>query len=115
VRIHLAGEHALEFELFHLEGQEVDVGLDFPGGRGIRLLGGQLQQFRRVAQRAGEAVEAADDLLELGAFLPQFLRAVRIAPDAGLFELALYFLQAFVFVVVIKDTPSKSRCAPRDL
>jgi hypothetical protein len=32
-----------------------------------------------------------------------------------LLELALYFLQTLVFVVVIKDTSSKSRCAPRDL
>jgi len=54
-------------------------------------------------------------LLELGALLAEFLRALGVIPDAGLFELALYFLQTFVFVVVIKDTSSKSRCAPRDL
>jgi len=54
-------------------------------------------------------------LLELGALLAQFLSAVRVVPDSGLFELALYFLQALVFVVVIKDTSSKSRCALRDL
>jgi hypothetical protein len=51
----------------------------------------------------------------LSAFLAQFLGAFRIIPDAGLFELALYFLQPLVLVVVIKDTSSKSRCAPRDL
>jgi len=60
-------------------------------------------------------IQAADDLFELGTLLPQLLRAIRIIPNAGLFELACYFLQAFVFVVVIKDTSSKSRCAPRDL
>jgi hypothetical protein len=51
----------------------------------------------------------------LSAFFAQFLGAFRIIPDTGLFELALYFLQPLVLVVVIKDTSSKSRCAPRDL
>jgi len=60
-------------------------------------------------------VQAAYDLLEFGAFLPQFLGAIRVVPNAGLLELALYFLQPLVFVVVIKDTSSKSRCALRDL
>jgi len=54
-------------------------------------------------------------LFELGAFLPEFLSALRIAPDAGLLQFALYFLQTLVFIVVIKDTSSKSRCALRDL
>jgi hypothetical protein len=54
-------------------------------------------------------------LLEFGALLAEFLRAVRVAPNAGLFELALYFLQALTLVIVIKDTSSKSRRAPRVL
>jgi hypothetical protein len=105
----------LEFELFNLPRQPRDVRFDFLGGAGIGLGGGQIQQFRRVAQRALEAIQAADDLLELGPFLPEFLGALRDVPDAGLLEFALYFLQSLEFVVVIKDTSSKSRCAPRDL
>jgi hypothetical protein len=54
-------------------------------------------------------------LLQLGALLPEFLGALRVIPNAGLLELALYFLQPLVLVVVIKDTSSKSRRAPRDL
>jgi spore maturation protein SpmA len=81
----------------------------------IRLCRGQIQQFPRIAQSARESIETADDLLELGAFFSQFLRTVRIAPNAGLLELALYFLQPLVLVIVIKDTSSKSRCALRDL
>jgi hypothetical protein len=60
-------------------------------------------------------IQGADHLFQLSAFLAQFLSAFRIIPDTGLFELALYFLQPLVLVVVIKDTSSKSRCAPRDL
>jgi hypothetical protein len=54
-------------------------------------------------------------LLELGAFLAELLGSIRVVPDARLFELANYFLQALVLAVVIKDTSSKSRYAPRDL
>jgi hypothetical protein len=115
VRIHLARKHALEFELFDLQRQAVDVSLDFLGGPSIRLVGGQIQEFRRIVQGAYEAIQAADDLLELGAFLAQLLSAVRVVPNAGLLELALYFLKPLVFVVVIKDTSSKRRCALRDL
>jgi hypothetical protein len=115
VGVHLARKHALELELLDFQPEAVDVGFDLLGRPGIRLFGGQIQEFRRVAEGALEAVQAAHDLLELGAFLPQFLSAIGVVPDAGLLELALYFLQTFEFVVVIKDTSSKSRCAPRDL
>ena len=81
----------------------------------IRLGRGQIQQLGRIGQGAREAIESADDLLELGAFFSQFLGTLRIAPNAGLLELALYFLQPLMLIVVIKDTSSKSRCALRDL
>ena len=115
VRIHLAGEHALEFQLLDLEGQSLGVGLDSLDGVRIRLGRGQIQQLSGIGQGALEPIKTADDLLELGAFLSQFLGAIGIVPDAWLLELALYFLKTFEFVVVIKDTSSKSRCAPRDL
>jgi hypothetical protein len=37
-------------------------------------------------------VQADHDLLKFGAFLAQFLRALRVVPDARLFEFAGYFL-----------------------
>jgi hypothetical protein len=115
VRVHLARKHALEFELFDLQTQAIDVSFDFLGCPRVRLVGGQFQEFRRIAQGALEAIETAYDLLELGAFLPKLLSAIGVVPNAGLLELAFYFLQPLVFVVVIKDTSSKSRCALRDL
>ena len=45
----------------------------------------------------------------------ELLRPFRVVPDARLLELPNYFLQTLLLVVVIKDTSSKSRCAPRDL
>jgi hypothetical protein len=101
--------------LFDLQTQAIDVSLDFLSCPVIRFIGGQIQELRRIAQGALEAIQPAYNLLELGAFLPQLLSAIGVAPNAGLLELALYFLQPFVLVVVIKDTSSKSRCALRDL
>ena len=45
----------------------------------------------------------------------QLLRSIGGIPDSGLLELALYFLQPLMLVVVIKDTSSKRRCARRGL
>ena len=73
------------------------------------------KEFGRIAQAALEAIQAADDLLELGALLAQLLRSIGGIPDSGLLELALYFLQPLMLVVVIKDTSSKRRCARRGL
>jgi hypothetical protein len=115
VRVHLARKHALEFELFDLQRQTIDVILDFLGRPSIRFVGGEFQEFRRIAQGTFEPIQAANDLLELGTLLPELLSAIRVVPNAGLLELALYFLKPLVFVVVIKDTSSKSRCALRDL
>ena len=50
-------------------------------------------------------VERFDDLRQLRALLTQILGALRIIPDAGVFQFALYFSQAITFVIVVKDTP----------
>jgi hypothetical protein len=60
-------------------------------------------------------IQADHDLLEFGAFLAQFLRALRVVPDARLLEFPGYFLQTLIFIVVIKDTSSRNRRVPRDL
>jgi hypothetical protein len=60
-------------------------------------------------------IETVDHPFELCALLAELLRALRVVPDARLLELARYFLETFVLVVVIKDTSSRTLCAPRDL
>jgi hypothetical protein len=105
----------LKFEALDFRCKPADVGLDLGDGAGIGLGGGELQKLAGVAQFGFEAIQAADDLLQLGALLAELLRPLRLVPDARLLELALYFLQPLVLGVVIKDTSSKSRRAPRDL
>jgi hypothetical protein len=60
-------------------------------------------------------VQVVDHRFEFRSFSAEFLRLGGIIPDAGLLELADYFLKALVLVVVIKDTPSRIGCVPRVL
>src|SRR5690625_1690254 len=53
-----------------------------------------------------------DNLLQLRPLFAERLRALRIVPDVGLLELAAYFLEPCVFLVIVKDTPSGLRNAP---
>jgi len=115
VRIHLAGKHALELEPFDFAGQRRCVRLDLLKQAFVAFLRGQLHNLAGIAQAARQPVQTGDDLLEFRALPAQFLRALGVVPDSGLLEFAGYFLQALALVVVIKDTSSKSRYAPRDL
>jgi hypothetical protein len=105
VRVHLPGKHALEFEGLDFLRQAGNVSLDLRGGVEIVVAFSQLQELCAVGETAGQAVQAADDRIEPGSFLAQFLRALGIVPDIGLLELALYFLQPFALAFVLKDTP----------
>jgi hypothetical protein len=60
-------------------------------------------------------IQTDHDLFKFCAFLAQFLRALRVVPDARLLQFPVYFLEALVLIVVIKDTSSRNRCVPRDL
>jgi len=115
VRVHLAGKHALKFEPFDFAAQPRNVGFDLIGGTLVGLFGGKLEQFSAVFEPPRQAVQTSHDLFEFGALFAELLRAVRVIPDSGLLEFARYFLEAFVFIVVIKDTSSRTACAPRDL
>ena len=61
-----------------------DVGLYSAGGALVGLFGREFDELPRVGEAPRETVEAADDVLELRAFLAEFLRALRLVPDAGL-------------------------------
>ncbi|GAC1301197.1 MAG: hypothetical protein NVSMB10_00330 [Steroidobacteraceae bacterium] len=115
MRIHLARKHALEFELLDYRLQTGDVRLDFRRRRQVAFRRGQLEQLRRVGETPGQSIQIANDRFELRAFFAEILRPIRIVPDARLLEFAFYFLESLVLGVVIKDTPSRSGCVPRDL
>jgi hypothetical protein len=113
--IHLAWEHALEFKALNIQVQAVRIRFDLPDRPQITLARGQFEQLACISDRARQPIKAADDVFQLGALTAKFLRPFRLVPDAGLLQLARDFLQALVLIIVIKDTPLRSRCAPRDL
>jgi hypothetical protein len=115
MRVHRAWKHALEFEPLDIEVQAVRIRFNFRGRTEIPFAGGKLEQLARIGDGARQPIEAADDVFKPGPFPAEFLRPVGLVPDARLFEFARDFLKSLVLIVVIKDTPSKSRYAPRDL
>jgi len=105
----------LELQAFHFRGKTGRVAFDFVGRSGIGLVGREFQELSRVAQPPADPVQTLNHALQLRSLPSQFLGAVSIVPDAGLFEFPGYFLEALVLVIVIKDTSSRNQCVPRDL
>jgi hypothetical protein len=52
-----------------------------------------------------QVIQGVDDQRQGGAFAAQVLRVFRVVPDGRVFELAVYFDQTIMFVIVVKDTP----------
>ncbi len=105
MRVHLAGEHALELEAR-------DRGLDLADVRlhgahhalvGVRL--GEFEQLGGFVEPGLQLVEGADDRLELGALTAEFLGAVGLAPDGRILEFPQHLGQALAAALVVKGTP----------
>jgi len=103
--VHLAGEHALEFQLLDVLLVALHVGHHRQGGVLVLLALGQFQQFGRTAQAIQHHGDAADGLVEHGALAAQGLGALRVVPDVGQLQLAIDFFQTLLLGVVVKDTP----------
>jgi hypothetical protein len=69
VRVHLAGEHALEFDLLDVRGEPVEVGGNRLGGAVVLLRFGQVEQFAGAVQAIAERADPVDDLVKRGALL----------------------------------------------
>jgi len=105
VRVHLAGEHALEFELRDLAFQAAHVLLDRLDGALVGLGLCQLEQFPGFRDPAAQPVERPDDRFELGALAAEFLRPLRLLPDGGILEFPQDLGEALAAALVVKDTP----------
>jgi hypothetical protein len=103
--IHLAGEHALEFELLDFRRKTVDVVCDCRNRAFVVLAEREVEQIAGFAERIGQRADAADDAIEACALLAEFLRALGIVPDGRAFELARDFLEALGLRIEVKDTP----------
>jgi len=105
MRIHLAGEHPAELEPLDLLLDLVDVGADGTHELGIAFRFRKLEQFLRLGEAVLEPVERLDDGLEACTLAPEFLRPVRVVPDARILEFPQDLRQPLAAPLVVKDTP----------
>jgi hypothetical protein len=71
----------------------------------VFFFGGHLQQVAGVGQAAMQVVQGLDYQRQGGALATQVLCVLGVIPDVGVFQLAVYFDQPIMFVIVVKDTP----------
>jgi hypothetical protein len=91
MRIHFAGEHALELKVLYALLDFKYVALHFGNG-GLIVFGERhFEQLGIVFERRTNFIEPADNVLELCAFSAQFLSYFRLIPDFRIFEFTADF------------------------
>jgi hypothetical protein len=75
---------------------------------------GHLEKLARIVQAGGDRDQTADRLAENLLFLAQLLGPLRIAPDGGIGERRVYFLQPSLLALEVKDTSAARPTACRD-
>jgi len=65
-----------------------------------------------LGKLGGQAGQCADLVLQARSLASQFLGALGIAPDVGLFEFALDFGQTMLLGIKVKDTPVRPGNGP---
>ena len=95
--------------------QAARVALDVAGGGLIAFALGELQQLGGFLDPRGCAIDLLDVAAQARALATELLGALLVGPDGGIFQLAAYLFEAFLLLIVLKETPVRSRCAPRGL
>ena len=108
-------KHTLQLETTHFTLEALRVVIDVASSGFIALAFGKLQQLRGVGYALRRAVNLAGVGGQLRPFAPELLRTFRLRPDSRVFELTADLFQALFLKVVLKETPVRRRCAPRDL
>jgi hypothetical protein len=115
VRVHLAPEHALEFQAPYAGFECTGFALDIVRRGFVVFTLGELEQLGRIADGGVGAIEFRELCRQPRALFPEFLGTLGRAPDGRVFEFEAYFFETFFLAVVLKETPSRRRHVPRDL
>jgi hypothetical protein len=113
--VHLAAKHTLELKPAHAGLERTGFELDIARSGFIVFALGQLEQLRGITDGGIGLVQLLQIRSETRTFAAKLLSAIRGAPDRRLLELAIYFLETLLLAIVLKETPSRRRHAPRDL
>jgi hypothetical protein len=95
----------VEFEFGNVLFQRIDVVRDSLDRCIVAFVGGQFQQFAGIVESVGDAIQAFHEFGQPRPLAAQALGALGIVPDVRAFQFAGYFLEAFAFGRVVKDTP----------
>jgi hypothetical protein len=115
MRVHLAVEHSLELEAANLVLEPLRVFVDVLRGSLVTFRFRELEELRGIRDPFRSALDLACIGFQACPLTAELLRTLGLAPDGGILQLAAYLLEAFLLVVVLKETPVRSGCAPRDL
>ena len=105
IGVHGAGEHAPEFQLFQYDFGAMQILERLVKQTLVVFVPGKLNQALCIIQGAFQSPDVVHHSLEFGAFPTQGLGVFRLVPDLRIAEFELYFGKAFLFAVVVKDTP----------
>ena len=115
MRVHLAVEHALQLEAAHFGLETLRVVIDIARGCLVSFAFRELEKLRCVRYALGGALDLPRIGREPRALTSQLLRAFGFRPNGRVLQLAPYLLEALLLEIVLKETPVRSGCAPRDL
>jgi len=111
VRIQRIGEHAPEFERGDVLFEPGRFAPELLERGVVRVRRSQLEKLVGIGDAAGDAVERLDDRLEPLLFLAEFLSALRVVPQLGIFERAVQCVETGLLRLVVKDTSAARRLA----
>jgi len=104
VRVERVVEHAAELERADVGGELGNV-IGDAEERGVVVLRlRHVEELLRVLQAGVDAGELADGRVERLLLPPELLRALLVVPDAGVGEGLLYFGEALLLAIEVKDT-----------
>jgi hypothetical protein len=114
VGVHLLVEHAFQLEAPDALLERLGIRLDGARSPFVVLGFGELEQLCGVRNSLAGLI----DLLYRGgkprALASQLLCPLLVGPDSRVFQLSGDFLEPLFLLVVLKETPEGTRCAPRD-
>jgi len=113
-RVRRVVEHAAEFKGGDLGFQFGIVGLDREQGFLVAFFLAHGKQFAAVVDAALDFFQHQHDVFQRFFLAPEFLGALGVVPDLGIFHLLVEEGQALTLLIVVKDTsaarPRAARC-----
>jgi hypothetical protein len=111
VGVERIGKHAAKFKAADLLLEAADIAFDADQGFFVILAAGKLEQFGGIGQLLVDIDQRQYDAFQQFLLLAQFLGALGVVPDLGIFEIAVQFFELRGLGIEVKDTSAVRRYA----